>query len=302
VPSVSFEMVAMQDWPPGEFTNAHKRTSDVLHRGYKIVQEGHNCGPLITDITLLVPANYYYAIMWPFSSRKIAFSASTVQADRAPVGCAAALLPMMTCGDPISAPTAFVASSHSNTVEVGMNGTDFATGLAFIALSMVIDGVINKLGGKSIVAQARAAFRQSEALVAHAALPAVERAVMSVAERSQLGQTLVDRAVGKIFGFNDPRSLARRALVIAADSAAARQRARNAGAANADDWTATVTVGVPGASIARSYTISDDPRRTGLGRQVSLLDTRTSVSANGTVSRVRNSSAVATPRAGSGHP
>nr|MBK7064828.1 hypothetical protein [Deltaproteobacteria bacterium] len=135
VPSISIEMAVNQDWPPGEFANTHKRAATVQHKGRRIVLEGHDCGPMIPDVTPLFPLNYFYLIMWPFSSRKFTFSASTVQADGAPIGCAAPYLPMMSCGDPISAPTGIALTSMNNTGEVGMTGTDLAIGLATAAVS-----------------------------------------------------------------------------------------------------------------------------------------------------------------------
>ena len=160
IPSLSLELPVNQDWLPGELNNQHKRTTTVLHSGRSIVLEGHDCGTLIMDVTPLFPANAYYLLMWPFSSRKILFSASTVQADTAPVGCAATWLPMMTCGDPLSGPTALALTSMKNTVEVGMTGADVAIGLAYAAASVALDLVFNKLGGASIVQQARQATQR----------------------------------------------------------------------------------------------------------------------------------------------
>jgi len=290
-PSLSIEMVAQQDWPPGEFVNTHKRAIDVLHKGRRIVLEGHDCGPLIADITPLLPSNLYYAIMWPFSSRKITFSASTVQADGAPIGCAAPYLPMMSCGDPISAPTGIVLSAMNNTVEVGMTGTDLAIGLATAAVSMAIDGIFNKLGGNSISQQARHAVDRTASRAARAAA----RAAMTRAEAQALRRTIAHELAGKVFGFNDAASLAKRALNSAVDAVASHERARAAGAANADDWTVTHTVGLPGAGFSGSVTASPSDERRGVSRQTSWLNEQTAVSPTGAVQRTRNSVAVATP-------
>jgi hypothetical protein len=151
VPSPSIEIIVTQYWPPGYLCNQNKLTTTVKHKMRSIAQEGHDCGTLIPDITYLVPANVYYAIMWPFSSRKMAWSASTVKMDKLPVGCAQTIalpvLPMMTCGDPVSAPLAFVLSNWTNTVRVGMTSADFWAGVAGIAVSVAIDLVFHFISG-----------------------------------------------------------------------------------------------------------------------------------------------------------
>ena len=144
VPMLSMEMIATQMWTYGYVMNQNKLTSTVLHKYMPIVQSGHDCGMMIPDITPPVPSNTYYAIMWPFSSRKITFAASTVKMDKQPTGCAVfPIIPMMTCGDPISAPAASVSPIQLlNNVRVGMTRGDRLMGLANIAISVVIDFVI----------------------------------------------------------------------------------------------------------------------------------------------------------------
>ena len=138
----SVEMVCTQKWA-GFFLNNNKLTTTVEHNGKSVVLKGHNCGPLIFDITI-PPSNVAYAWIWPFSDRKITFSASTVKMDGTPTGCAQIFmlpLPMMTCGDPLSAPTAFILTSDINNALVGMSMTDFLLGLLDIVLSMAIDAL-----------------------------------------------------------------------------------------------------------------------------------------------------------------
>jgi len=142
VPTFSIEMVCTQKWA-GFFLNNNKLTTTVEHNGKSVVLKGHNCGPLIFDIT--IPAsNVAYAWIWPFSDRKITFSASSVEMDGTATGCAQIFmlpLPMMTCGDPISAPTAFLLTSDINNAYVGMSMADFLLGLLDIALSIAIDAL-----------------------------------------------------------------------------------------------------------------------------------------------------------------
>jgi hypothetical protein len=172
-PTISVEMIATQLWTAGFFLNQEKWTNQskpVLHKGMWICLDGHDVGILIPDITIPF-VNAQYAIMWPTSSRKIQFSASTVQMCGANVACAQLVglppLPMMTCGDPISAPVAFSFITFTNTVIVGMTFWDLFLGLAAAAISMVLDflifrwfppgaessmltGILKGLGGKYI--------------------------------------------------------------------------------------------------------------------------------------------------------
>lgn len=152
-PMISVEMVATQWWPPGFAMNQNKFTTTVKHVQQNICLNGHDCGMLIPDITPPVPVHYYYAISWPFSSRKMTFAASTVKMNGQPVGCAQlgpVPLPMMTCGDPISAPTAlFMFNCFTSQVKVGMTLGDLLMGLLDIAISIAIDFAFEMVGGGS---------------------------------------------------------------------------------------------------------------------------------------------------------
>lgn len=143
----SMEMVATQMWTFGYLSGKNKLTQKVLHKNLPIVQMGHDCGRMIPDITPPMPTNLWYPAMWMFSSRKIVFPASTVQMEDKPTGCAfAQMLPMMTCGEPMSAPTAFVHPTQLlNNVYVGMTLSDFLQGLSRIAVEMAIDIILDKV-------------------------------------------------------------------------------------------------------------------------------------------------------------
>lgn len=151
-PMFSVEMIAFQFWPPGYALGQNKLTTTVKHKGMSIVQDGHDQGAMILDITPPQPANLYYAIMWPFSGRKITFGAAKVKMDGQGAGCSQAFLiplPMMTCGDPVSAPTAIpIPTQKLNSVIVGMTLTDLLAGLANIVISMAIDFVFHAVGKK----------------------------------------------------------------------------------------------------------------------------------------------------------
>jgi hypothetical protein len=208
-PALSVEMVAFQKWLYGFVMNQNKLTTTVKHVGQGIVLSGHDCGMLIPDITPPVFVNAWYAVCWPFSSRKITFAASTVKMDGQPVGCAQmgpVPLPMMTCGDPVSAPTAlFMFNCFTSQVRVGMSLKDLMMGLLEIAVSIAIDLIFEKVGGNSMgdVAKGygRSVTRQG---VREGAQEAVEKATREAIEEGteyvakDMGQHVAEGLMDKI--------------------------------------------------------------------------------------------------------
>lgn len=149
-PMFSWEIFAPVFWPPGYAMNQNQLTQNVRHMGFSIAQSGHDSGMLVPDITPPIPVHWYYAISWPFASRKVTFAASTVKMEGKPTGCSQTLLvpcPMMACGDPVSAPTAFFNSNFMNTVKVGMSWGDWGLGWLKAGLTMAIDAVCEVAGG-----------------------------------------------------------------------------------------------------------------------------------------------------------
>jgi hypothetical protein len=165
VPTFAVEMIATNMWTLGFLLGQNKFTSSVKHKGSPIVQEAHDDGIMIPDIT--VPfTNLWYAVMWPFSSRAVKFSASTVKMDGKNVGCADITrgMVMMTCGEPMSAPLGIPAISWLNTVQVGMTGLDLLAGILDIALSMAVSFVLSKIWPSS-AASGTAAEQITKAIV-----------------------------------------------------------------------------------------------------------------------------------------
>jgi len=144
-PVFAIEMLTTQLWPPGYAAGQNKLTTTVLHKNMFMVLDGHDVGMLIPDLTIPL-ANQWYAVMWPFSSRKVMFSASTVKLDGTPAGCAGIVegFPMMTCGDPVALPSSFPITNCLNTVIVGLTFKDIMMGLLEISLSLVIDAAFYK--------------------------------------------------------------------------------------------------------------------------------------------------------------
>jgi len=151
-PVPSMEMIATQFWPPGVAGGKHKFSSQVVHRGFPIALDGHDCGPFIPDITPPQPANLQYLIMWPTSSRKFILSSASVEHDGQKVACAQMLLvpiPMQTCGDPLSLPAAMINLNMFNTEHVGVTLAEFLVGMANLVVGILIDLVFHKLSGGS---------------------------------------------------------------------------------------------------------------------------------------------------------
>ena len=141
-PTISIEMIATMMHPPGYVLGQNKLTTTVKHKKMAVVQDGHNCGVFIQDITI-PPVNAWYLVMWPLSSRKTAFCASTVRMNKKPVACTGLWppLPMVTCGEPIKTPTAFSLGSLSNTVTAGMTLSDLLSGAVAIYACMAVDAI-----------------------------------------------------------------------------------------------------------------------------------------------------------------
>lgn len=161
----SIEMVATQMWTFG-LPFANKLSTQTLVNSVPICLAGHDIGPLIPDITPGCPLPANLAIMWPFSSRKIMFASSVTLVENQGVGCAETLLvpfPMMTCGDPVSAPVIVYMTNCINTVKVGMTPGDILLGVGTILISVGIDLLFF---GLSSARAARQAARQAASEVA----------------------------------------------------------------------------------------------------------------------------------------
>lgn len=166
-------------WTAGYLLGNNKFTSTVKHRNVFICVDDHDIGPLIPDITI-PPVNAYYAIGWPFSSRKMTFKCTTVKMNDKPTSCSQSIpipMPMMTCGDPVTAPTAIPLINYWNGVTVGLSLADFLMGVLMACVSMAVDlifewdklkkflgkigdkigGQIVKIGGRHLATARRAA-------------------------------------------------------------------------------------------------------------------------------------------------
>lgn len=146
-PFLSFEMFATQWWPPGYALGQNVLTTTVFHRfpalpGW-ICLDAHDQGAFILDLTIGHLPNLLYPMPnWPFSSRFMIFQASTVVMEGNPTSCAVLpIFPMLTCGDPIMAPTAWPLTNLANTLIVGMSPMDLLMGFAMIAVNVAFDSL-----------------------------------------------------------------------------------------------------------------------------------------------------------------
>lgn len=140
-----------QYWPPGTWIHQNKLAATVKHRYLPLVQQGHNIGMLMPHVTVPLWANPWYVKIYSFSGCKVVFGVARVKAEKSPIGCAGAMpfLPMLTCGEPVSLPTAIPVTSWRNSVLVKMSGWDLLAGFATILISMAVDAMWSIIGGKS---------------------------------------------------------------------------------------------------------------------------------------------------------
>lgn len=146
VPRPALEMFSAMSTAAGSALDLNQLTSSVDHASEPIVLGDHDVGPFTLDVTF--PAvNLWYSMIWPRASRRTAFSAGSVTMDGAPAAAATAL-PMMTCGDVATLPSAFSLLSWMNTVDVGMSAADIASGCVNIGASVAIDLMFYESGAE----------------------------------------------------------------------------------------------------------------------------------------------------------
>lgn len=144
--SAAIEIPVTMFWPPGFALGQNKLTSTVYHHGMTIALDGHDCGILIIHVQFApAPNNMLTLLHIPFSSRKVAFSASTVTMNGTPTACATMIAwpptPMIYCAEPMSPPLASAPTSHFNSVVVGMTLGDWLFGAISVAASMILDWI-----------------------------------------------------------------------------------------------------------------------------------------------------------------
>ncbi len=152
VPSV--EMVAPFMWIYGFAMNQNKFSNGakpVFCKGTWVVLDGHDCGMMVPDITIPPAPNIWPPLYWLFSSRKPVMSASTVKMNGTAVAAAQLIglppIPMMTCGDPMAAPTALSPINVLNRCTVGITWLDVLVAVINVAASMAVDYIASDRTG-----------------------------------------------------------------------------------------------------------------------------------------------------------
>jgi hypothetical protein len=202
VPFITFsvEMVALQMWTAGYFCGQNKFTTTVVHNGFPIVIEGHDIGMLIPDVTI-PPVNLLYPIIWPFSSRKIMVTCSTVKMNGKKTGMACIpFIPMITCGDPAGLPTSHSLTSWLHKVHCGVTWGDLLLGYAKALVSAIIDIGFHYLGGKL-----NPAAKPVQSLASHFAMEVLGKFVPT--DPVAIGKKLVSTLSDTVFSFieGDPK-------------------------------------------------------------------------------------------------
>jgi hypothetical protein len=197
----SVEMVALQMWTAGYFCGQNKFTTTVLHNSFPIVIEGHDIGMLIPDVTI-PPANLLYPVIWPFSSRKVMVTCSTVKMNGKKTGMACIpFIPMITCGQPMGLPSSNSLTSWLHKVHCGVTWGDLLLGYAKAIVQAVIDLAFYFLGKK----MAGPGGGQINSLAEHYATEVLKKFVPY--DPVEAGKLLVSSLSNTVFSFieGDPK-------------------------------------------------------------------------------------------------
>lgn len=261
VPSI--ECPATMLWPPGYALNKNKLTSTVTLNDFKLVLDGHDLGPLLLDFTPWPAANAWYAVMWPFSSRKTSFSAACVQADSTPIAGSqlAFPLPLVTCGDPMALPTSMNMLSMTHNVIVGFSLSDVVFGYLSILAAAAVDLLFGKathmLRGFRLAAGARsAAGRSLLRRISQAGTKGFGRAGLRIMAQQRIADEFATRALGLS---------AKGAVAGIVDGALSYARGQVNGT---HEYSVKLTVGSSVLGGELSYTGSPDSNRRGAQAQV----------------------------------
>lgn len=141
---LAVEPPVIMAWPPSVAMGKAKLTGTVFHLGWAIVQEGHDCGPMIPHMQIVpCPTNALTVIHVLKASRKVQFSAGEIKADKKPIAHCLLLnlppTPMTNCGKPVSPPGSGSPSSLANSLVLGVHIVDLIAGWVTIGVQMAFD-------------------------------------------------------------------------------------------------------------------------------------------------------------------
>lgn len=153
IPMVPFgEIATTMAWIPGMFIGKNKLSSNVLHKDWSIVLDGHDVGPLVPHVFSAPPDNIHLAIQTIQSSRKSNFCAGEVICNGTPIACCtifelAIPTPMSACS---ITPCPMLGSGMSvltNSVIVGMHWIDVVAGWVGVIIDSLISIAFIAAGG-----------------------------------------------------------------------------------------------------------------------------------------------------------
>ncbi len=134
-----------QHHPPGVVLHTAKLTRTVRHRTHSIVQQRHDCGPMIPHLTLPMVANPWLLVIIPGSSSKVHMGASTLKVNGKAAGMTNCTIPMLTCAFPAPVPTAFSVLTFTNTVKAGLLPVDLLAGAAAMVFNMAVSAALKNI-------------------------------------------------------------------------------------------------------------------------------------------------------------
>ncbi|MEZ4392909.1 MAG: hypothetical protein R3A48_17620 [Polyangiales bacterium] len=265
VPSI--ETPINLDWPAGRALNKHKLAKNVTILERPVVQDGHDVGPFTFDVTPYPIANLWYAVIWPFASRKTAFSCSKVQAASTPVAGAQlfAPLPMMTCGDPLSLPTCLNLTSMGQNVIAGFSLSDIFYGALSIAVTVAVDAIFAKAlnmrqSARLAAGAGSAAGRRLIRAASRASVKGLTRSQIRAAARMAVASKMSSKLLGSLTGKG----------LLGTVSSGVISYARSV-TDGSGEWTVSTSVGSSYLGAKLGYTANPDPSRAGAQLQVSTL-------------------------------
>jgi hypothetical protein len=155
-PGLAAEGIVGMWWIPGACVGANSFSTSVVHRRVGVALDGHDLGPLLPHLQILVePANLLTPVQMLLSSREAMYTASTVQMNGKAVAlCSGRQLPpanMLYCGEPSLPGPGDVTGPSSSSVVVGMTAEDWRRGELRTGLNIAVDlacGLIPSVGNE----------------------------------------------------------------------------------------------------------------------------------------------------------
>jgi len=147
----NLEAPVPMDWCGGKVGGRHSFATSVTHRGAPLAQNTHDCGVLIPHVTLLPMPDPLTPLKILGSSRKVAFAAQRIRANKRPVALTSKLplVPMLACGT-LPLPVGINLTNDLASVDLGFTTSDLVAGWAEVAATMAASHFLSAQPGDSI--------------------------------------------------------------------------------------------------------------------------------------------------------